>query len=148
MPHRDLMEHKKLRERQVMQMQTRIQYLQEEEKKKVRMMEDLQRHTEMVLKFRFETKNLHLKKKLLERASVIEKKSMVQQRRKEHASTVARMSYDFASQRTLDASLTRKESKKLDRIKLSSSIQVIQDHMKKRDRVFSHEEINAAKRQN
>ena len=79
---------------------------------------------------RFEAKNLKLKKKLIERANFLEKKSKASEAHNLRSVSIERTNYQLHSMRHYEACQSRDESKKLYRAKLSNSIHRIKNNMK------------------
>ena len=66
-----------LREQQVLQLHTRIEYLKHEERKKQMKIDQMQKLAHKTLEFQLENKNLQMRKKIMDQIEFLDKKATV-----------------------------------------------------------------------
>lgn len=117
MTRRDIYLHKKLKDQQVLQLHTRLHYLDQENKKKRRQIEEKRKQAELTFENQIQTKHLSLQKRLQGCAEKIRKSIKVKH---VHDETIRRkqlLSQSYLNNKNYSAKKVRREKEKIDDIR-------------------------------
>ena len=142
MSRRDIFLHKKLKDQQVLQLHTRLHYLDQENKKKERQIEQRQRQAELAFENQIQSKHLNLQSRLQGCAEKIQKSIKVKAMHDETAQRKHSLYLSMRSKRKISARRVRKDKEQYEGLR---SHIVTQDLLEQRFRAESQLKENQIK---